>query len=271
MYEKFVRVTDLTDYLFCPRKVYLKRVLGYKEETNYQMLFGRILHEFFDIFNEEEKEIIFEIKENLGFNYILNLYKDYARNLIEYLLEKYLDEINNLKIPIDNLKIDLLSSIEDDIEERARNVYFFIEKNDVYGIELWEYLEPKIRTELEVFSKKYELVGRIDRLEVYKTIVIPYEIKTGKEFKDHIIQLHGYYFLLRDEFPRAKIPYGVLLYMKKKKKKEVKFSKKLLYKILNIRDKIFDILDGKEPERLYSEKCKKCAFYNICYGNRNRH
>jgi hypothetical protein len=61
----FVRVTDITDYIFCPRKVYLKRVLKYSEEDTEQKIFGSIVHSLFDKINEKEKEIIFNIKDLL--------------------------------------------------------------------------------------------------------------------------------------------------------------------------------------------------------------
>jgi len=56
----YVKVTDLTDYSFCPRKVYLKRVLGLREETNYQMFLGRVVHEIFENLNESEDKIVYE-------------------------------------------------------------------------------------------------------------------------------------------------------------------------------------------------------------------
>ncbi|MEM1634530.1 MAG: CRISPR-associated protein Cas4 [Nanopusillaceae archaeon] len=263
----YVRVTDLLDYLFCPRKVYLKRILGLKEETNYQILVGKIVHEIFDFLNENESKIIYEIKDECDFPYVYNIYKNFLDKIYENLIEKYADEIKNLKISLDNLKTDIFSNVLFDIEDRAKLVYQFMITEKLYGIELWEKLEPKIYTELEVISDAYNLIGRIDRIEKYRTIIIPYEIKSGKFSKDHLLQLHAYYLLLRKEFPNYKIPYGIVMYLKNKSKKEIKFFNYKLKKVLELKDKILDILEKQSDPGIIKKinKCKKCFFFNYCY------
>ncbi|MEM4461095.1 MAG: CRISPR-associated protein Cas4 [Nanopusillaceae archaeon] len=263
----YVRVTDLLDYSFCPRKVYLKRILGLKEETNYQILIGRIIHEIFDSLNENESKIVYEIKDECDFPYIFNIYKDFLDNIYENIVEKYLEEIKALKVSLDNLKIDVYSNVLFDIEDRAKIVYQFMNSEKIYGIELWEKLEPKIYTEVEVVSDAYNLVGRIDRIEKYRTIIIPYEIKSGKFSRDHLLQLHAYYLLLRKEFPNYKIPYGIVMYLKNKNKKEIKFSNYKIKNVLEIKDKILNILENRSDPGIIKDikKCQKCFFFNYCY------
>jgi len=265
----YVKVTDLTDYSFCPRKVYLKRVLGLREETNYQMLLGKIIHEIFENLNESEDKIVYEIDDNYDFQYILNLYKDYVSNLFEQLVNKYEEEIKELKIDLNNLKLDVFSNIMFDIEDRAKLVYQYMMTENVYGIELWELLEPKIITELDVRSEAYKLVGRIDRIEKYRNMMIPYEIKSGRFMKDHLIQIHAYYLLLKKEFPNYDIPHGIILYLRNKRKKEVYFSKNMLIRVLDIKDKVEEIIENqKDPGVIKKvDKCSKCAFYRYCYKN----
>jgi len=265
----YVKVTDLTDYLFCPRKVYLKRVLGLKEETNYQILLGKIVHEIFDNLNESEYKIVYKIDEAYDFQYIFNLYKEYVSFLFDRLVEKYESEIELLNIDINNLRLDVFSNVMFDIEDRAKLVYQYMITEDVYGLELWEKLEPKIITELDVRSEAYKLIGRIDRIEKYKKVMIPYEIKSGKFMKDHLIQIHAYYLLLKKEFPNYDIPYGIILYLKKKRKKEVYFSKNMLVKVLDLKDKVEEIIENQRDPGVIKriDKCKRCAFYKYCYGN----
>ncbi|BFI73271.1 hypothetical protein YN1_2580 [Nanoarchaeota archaeon] len=267
--RKFVRVTDITDYIFCPRKVYLKRVLGYEEETTEQKVFGSIVHSIFDNINEKEREIIYNIKENRGFEYILNLYNKFVMDIIEDIIENFKEDIEDLKLDINEIKMKSYSYVIKDIEERAKNVYDFMINNDLYGIELWDKLEPKILTELDVTSLKYRIIGRVDRLEMYKGFIIPYEIKSGFFRREHITQLYTYYLLLKDEFPKYKIEKGYLLYAKDNYKKEIEFrNKKEIDKILEIKDKILDMVENnKDPGKVYKENCKKCLFYNICWKN----
>jgi CRISPR-associated protein Cas4 len=270
--DKFVRVTDITDYMFCPRKVYLKRVLRYEEESTEKKVFGSIVHSIFDNINEKEKEIIYNIKENKGFEYILELYNKFLLEIIDKVIDEFKEEIEKLNMDINTIKIKSFNYISKDIEERAKNVFNFIINNDLYGIELWDGLEPKIMTELDVTSLKYNIVGRVDRLEIYRNFIIPYEIKSGFFKREHITQLYSYYLLLKDEFPKYKIEKGYILYVKDNYKKEIEFkNKKEIERILEIKDKILDMIENKEdPGKNYTEKCKKCLFYNICWKNGNK-
>jgi len=269
----YVRVTDLTDYNFCPRKVYLKRILGLREETNYQIFLGKMIHDIFDNLNESEYKIVYKIDDDYDFQYILNLYKDYVLSLFEDLIKKYNSDIEELKIDLEDLKVNVLSSIMFDIEDRAKLVYQHMRMEGIYGIELWDKLEPKILTEIDVRSEAYNLLGRIDRIEKYKRIMIPYEIKSGKMNRDHLIQIHAYYLLMKKEFPDYDIPHGVILYLKKKEKREVYFSKGILNQVFYIKNKVEDILENSKDPGVIKEldKCKRCAFYKYCYKNdRNR-
>ena len=219
-----IRVTDLIDYLICPRKVYIKRVLGIEEEKTEEMIRGEFIHEFLNIFDKEEEEIVYEILEPLPFEKILNLYKEKALEIIDRLKEKY-------KINFD----DVWNYIEFELIERAKNVYNFMTTYDVYGIELWENLEPKIKSEVELYSERYDLVGRVDRIEIYKSFIVPVEIKTGKERYSylHKIQLAAYKMLLEENFPNKKIEDGYVYYPKTGKKIFVK-SDGYKYKIKEI-------------------------------------
>ncbi len=136
----YVRVTDLTDYKFCPRKIYLKRVLGLREETTYQLLLGKIIHEIFDNLNENEYNIVYKIDDDYEFPYVINLYKEYVCNLFDELVNKYGEEIKELKVDLNKLKLDVFSNIMFDIEDRAKLVYQYMRAREVYGIELWEKL-----------------------------------------------------------------------------------------------------------------------------------
>jgi len=265
----YVRVTDLTDYSFCPRKVYLKRVLGLREETNYQILLGKIVHEIFDNLNESEDKIVYKLDDVYDFQYVLGLYKNYVSSLFEELVKKYEKDINDLNVDINTLKLDVFSNVMFDIEDRAKLVYQYMRAGDVYGIELWEKLEPKILTELDVRSEAYNLIGRVDRIEKYRRMMIPYEIKSGKFMSDHLIQIHAYYLLLKKEFPDYDIPHGILLYLKKKKKKEVYFSRYMLSKVLDLKERVEDIVENQRDPGVIKkmDKCKKCAFYKYCYKN----
>jgi len=264
--NNIVRVTDLTDYLFCPRKIYLKRVLGYKEEKREEAIFGSIVHHIFDRLNESEEEIVYEIEDDVPFEFILNLYERFTSKIIRDSLEKFKEEIKELQMKEEELILDIKKHIYDDIYERAKVVYNTMKLYDAYGILLWDRVEPKIKSELELFSDKYKLVGRIDRVEFYKNFIVPIEIKSGNFSRNHNIQLHAYFLLLKSNYPKYTIDRGVILYTKFRKRKEIVFKQSIIDKIMKIRDEVLDIIEsGKDPGINDKNKCKKCAFYNICW------
>jgi len=248
MIDNFARVTDLIDYLFCPRKIYLKRVLEYEEERKEEAIFGSIIHYIFDKLNESEEEIVYEIEDGVPFDYILNLYEKFANEIIKESLEKFRDEIKELRIKEEELILDIKKHIYEDLYERAKIVYNTMNTYDVYGIVLWDKLEPKIKSELELFSDKYKLIGRIDRVEFYKNFIVPIEIKSGNFSKSHLIQLHAYALLLKSNYPKYIIDRGIILYTKLKKRKEVKLKNKLFDKVIEIRDAVLNIIESqKDP------------------------
>lgn len=273
----YIRATDITDYSYCPRKVYIKRVLKIKEPENEKKIIGSLVHEIYDILNEEEENILMNIKEEIEYNQLLNIYYDFISKKINSILEKNIDIIRKLDLSIEKLKLRILSDISKEIELRAKNVYDFIRKNDLYGIELVYNLDPIIYTEYDVVSNRYDIIGRIDRLEIYRKdkIAIPYELKSGRFNKDHILQLYIYYLLLKDEFKFKdyKISKGYIIYTKDGYKMEIIFRDKGYYvnKILDIIDKIYEILYYKKDPGIINDKnkCLKCEFYKICYGKNN--
>ena len=88
-------VTDITEFLICPIRLYLKKIKGIKKE-NEKMLKGRILHRTFELFYQREKFLWENLSstDQLNYNY---LYKEYnfigmqslARAILEENPEKF--------------------------------------------------------------------------------------------------------------------------------------------------------------------------------------
>jgi CRISPR-associated protein Cas4 len=262
----YVRVTDLNDYLFCPRKVYLKRVLGLKEERGFEAIFGSLIHEIFDRLNECEEEIVYQIDDDYPFDYILNLYEDTAISIANEVINNFSEEIKELQVDRDYLLLKIKKHISEELWERAKNVYDAIQRYNEYGLLLWDKLEPKIYSELELLSDTLKMVGRIDRAEFYSERIVPVEIKSGRFSKSHLLQLHAYALLLKQNYPKYHIDWGVIYYTSSKRKKEVKFSNKLYDKVISLRDEILKIIESETDPGPCSNfnKCKKCALREYC-------
>ncbi len=268
----YIRVTDLVDYLICPRKVYFKLVLGLEEEKREEMLKGEIVHKVFEEFNDKEEEIVYEILEPMPFEKIYNLYYNAFLEILDSVLSSYEEELKEFDLDKEELKLEIIDQFKYEIEDRAKNVYQTMRALDLYGIELWDALEPKIKSEVELLSDDLKLVGRIDRIEFYKDIAIPVEIKTSNRIGFiHKFQLHAYALLIRDNFSYYEIPLGYVYYTKLKKKKEVRFSDKVFKMVIEVRNKILDMIEEqKMPEERNERFCEKCAFKEICLKSKGR-
>ena len=152
-------VTDLSTYLYCPRKLYLQHVLEFQEPPSEILLLGSINHAVFDKINKMDESIVSSIDESTDIKELYN--KTYFTLLKSILKEANLKEFS-LK-PLDVFH-ELWPRFQEEAELRANNVLSFVQTNNIYGKELWEKLTPKYLTEIKLYSEKLELKGIIDRL-----------------------------------------------------------------------------------------------------------
>ena len=267
--KEYVRVTDVIDYLICPRKVFLKRIEGYSEETRYEMLRGEIIHSFFEKLNKLEKDIVYQILDFKPYEAIYKIYKDASLKIIDEILKEKEEEIEKIDANILDLKFDVIFHTEYEIVERALNVYRTMKEKDIYGIELWEELKPKLLSEVEVLSEKERIFGRIDRIEDFGDYINAIEIKTSqKKYPNylHKVQLALYKYLCYENFPRKILKGTYLYYTYSRKKIKIDISNKFINKVLSIKDKVLEILEEKKDPGVQNKKyCSKCSFYPICY------
>ena len=55
----------LSSYMYCPRKLYLERVLKLYEPPKEALVKGSIRHETYDLINKNEEKLVKSIKEKL--------------------------------------------------------------------------------------------------------------------------------------------------------------------------------------------------------------
>lgn len=263
--KDMLNVTDVISYLYCPRILYLKKVLRIKEKTTKQMIKGKVKHEILNLLNRNEKNIIIGINKKLNKEEIKKIYR------LEIL--KIINEVINLNKEIffkyNISKLELIKEIypllEKEIQLRISPVEKMIKKGYL-ELELWEKLPIRYFSEIELFSKRLLLKGRIDRIEINKDI-IPYEIKTKKEvYLEDKLQLTGYCLLLEEKFNRE-INYGFIETENENKKIEI--DNGLKNEFLKILSEVKKIINEKKEIPINSnfKKCVKCNFKNICFSN----
>lgn len=269
-----ISVTLLSSYLYCPRKIFLERVLGMYEPPKDALIKGTVKHLAFEMINDSEERIVKSVKNKEILSEIGNIYeKEYIKILRQAVLKnkKELEKFDvNLKDFFNKTKPIFINLSQ----SRAFNVLSFSEKHNVFGDELWEKLTPKIQSELNIFSPGLELSGIIDQLEIYEHGYVPIELKSGKApredaWHNHKIQLGAYSLLIEEKF-KTNIKEGFIHYIDSDSRRHVPMNVFLKDEVIELRDKVKKLLSEKElPSHCHNQnKCKVCGLYDNCYNER---
>ena len=266
-------VSSLTSYLYCPRKLYLTKVLGFVEPPKGVNVIGALRHDIYDKINKSEREIILSIKKN-NLNSINNLYKEKYELAVRESILKFKPRLEQVNLGINETFETIWPFLEKEFTFRGINVYEFIEESGLLGESLWRKLSPKIESEVKVISQKLELMGIVDRIEIYKGNIIPAEIKTGKAptkglWHGHKIQLATYMILLEEEYG-LEVKGGYVHYLNEDLKFDVIMNPFLKEEVIELIQKVKEMLDSsKIPEKIDSEnKCNACNLKDECYNEK---
>lgn len=258
MIPKLINITDITGYLFCQRKIYLKLIKGIKEPANKKMILGMLRHKIFDDFNKNEQLIVESITKPKSIREIKALYYDSLTSTINKVLSYYSKMLKTWGIgknEFDEVKEKIENEIEIKIESMNKGI-----ENGFLGKELWENLKPKFLTEIELISEKFGLKGRVDRIEISDSI-IPYELKSRENiFDSDKIQLAAYALLLEDNF-KKKIDFGII--ETKTKREEVIINEEMKKHVLEIADKIRNMTNAEITSNF--AKCENCGLKEECF------
>ena len=79
--KTLINISDISSYIFCPRKLYLKKVHGLKEPLNEKMILGMIKHKILELFSKSEENLISSINSIQTKSSLLTLYENSINNL----------------------------------------------------------------------------------------------------------------------------------------------------------------------------------------------
>src|SRR3989338_6214342 len=267
-----ISVTLLSSYLYCSRKLFLEKVLKLEEPPKESLVMGSIRHETYDGINKKEEDIVVSITKRMGLEDIQGLYKREYLKILRKAVTSNKKRLEDVKIGVLDAYKKSFPFIMEESVMRAANIYSFIEKNMVYGKELWEKLTPKIMSELRVESDELKLKGIIDQVHVYDNEYVPFELKTGRTPSDgvwpsHRIQIAAYSLLLQEKFNKQ-IKEGFVVYLFSKEKRHITINTFMKQEVKQILDDIIALLESKElPDFCNNEnKCKKCGLRQTCYN-----
>jgi len=268
-----VTATQLSSYLYCPRKLFLSYVLLVEEPPKQELVKGTIWHETHELINNAEEKIVCSIKTK-NYQEIFDVYRREYSKLLRNAIIKHKSELKDFNISLLDIFTDYWTSFEEEAKEHALNVVKFIDKHDVYGRELWEKLTPKILSEQYFKSIKLKLSGIIDILEMHdingKVTYVPIELKTGKYpdkgmWDGHKMQLAAYMLLLEDD---GKSVNEAAIKYRGAEKRVLQMNTFLKKEVLDLIIKTDKILTSLEPPEYTDNKnkCKNCQFKETCYN-----
>ena len=267
-----ISVSMLSSYLYCPRKLFLQKVLAVEEPPKESLVLGTLRHEIYDFVNQSEEKIVISIKKKIQFNEIITLYKTFYSRALRERVIKNKSRIKEVNLDIVDVFKKTWPLILNEAEIRAKNIFDFIQKCDFYGKELWEKLTPKIISEQRAESEKLQLKGIIDRIEVYENGYVPIELKTGKMPRDgvwpgHRIQIIAYAMLLEEKF-KTNVKEGFVSYLDAKETRHIAINPFMREEIVNLVKEVQELLKNQQPPN-YCEnrnKCTSCGLRETCYN-----
>ncbi len=200
-----ISVTDLSSYLWCPRSLYMQKVMGIEEPPNRLMVMGSLKHEVFEQANGKEQDAFLSVvkgtKEEEAFNIFYKLYID----TLAAGLKRKEGTMEQFGIAKEEAEKEMRLLLFREARDRSSSVLRFAISNDVYGYELWESIVPKVFAEVRVSSKELRLRGIVDKIELFPDKCITHEMKTGKApvtgiWPSHRIQVAAYCMLAERKF-----------------------------------------------------------------------
>ncbi|MEM3126794.1 MAG: CRISPR-associated protein Cas4 [Candidatus Woesearchaeota archaeon] len=268
--QKLIPATSLASYLYCPRKLYLEKVIGLVEINKEAVTKGSIRHYCYELINKNEEEIIKSILTK-DRDEIYFIFKKKYFEFLKSAIEKYKQDLISLGISPEEFFEETNKYMINEAFDRSLAVFNFINKTGLFGEKLWKSFEPKHISELKIEAKELGVRGVIDQIEVYGKNLVPFELKTGKAPSDgvwpgHRMQL-GVYILMLEWEKGKKISYGYINYLDQNKKSIVLMNPFLRMEIFELIEKVKKLLASENLPKKVEQigKCNACALKQRCW------
>lgn len=262
--KKILSVTELSSYIYCPRKFFLERIKGIRKPATQPMIEGSIRHKVVEEFANNEKNFVITLPI-LSKEKIIERFNDLLENLISNIFSNNYQLIQKHKINHKELREKIKTALKNDIELRAESLAKSIQ--NFQGVELWKNLSPKYISEVPVYSENLGLKGRIDRLMISDESIIPYELKTresNKIWPSDEAQLTAYAMLTQEKYNKE-IPLAILEAGNTKHELLIKPEMKAHVKQLVREIQCLYEQEAKAPQFPDSfAKCRACSHKDEC-------
>ena len=252
-----IHVTDLIKLRICPYRFYLEKIEKISLPPTQDMYVGTVFHKILEEIMTREQFIFSTLDDSYSPRQIFDiLYKEYSRVIRNVILRRK-KKLLSLGIDHEQLFTSLREHYRTVAISRAVFMKRCLKRKEI---------EIEIETvEYYIEDPDLDLAGRVDRIEIHKGIPVPVEIKSvEKNYPTdiEILQLTGYALLMERERDMA-IPTGIIEYPSKRFSIEI--SEELRESVLNLRDHAHSILEGVTPEKVRTDRCDSCQFYERCW------
>ncbi|MBU7014736.1 MAG: PD-(D/E)XK nuclease family protein [Theionarchaea archaeon] len=253
-----IQVTDLVMLRLCPYRFYLERIQKKKAPTTQEMYLGTVYHKIAEETVRRDSLIITELKEGCKPRQIFDLlYVEYCRVIRNVILRRK-TKLRSLNIDAENLSQELREFYKEIAIQKALSVKRALEKREE------EVIVGNVEYRIE--DAELELLGRVDRIEIHGDLLLPVEIKTVEKKRptfSEMLQLAGYALLLERERCTV-VNKGIIEYPSTRI--IVDIPDKFKENVVNLRDHALKILAGEVPEKVRTDKCDRCQFFDVCWN-----
>jgi CRISPR-associated protein Cas4 len=252
-----ITVTDLVSYLYCPRKLYAKKRLGYKEPKTKEMVFGTIVHEMVEVVVRDEQDIIKSLKAVTPKSIRDAILSRLGRRFSQLVLKRKKALVQFGQNPMEVYK-RARNIAEVFVDERAKKISSVLVGRGTVAEKLSRFSQNLV--EREVSSEALNLRGRVDMIEVREREWIPIEYKTGappkeRVWKGHQIQVAAYALLLENE--DVVVQKAVVHYLSQNELREVVINPFMKLEVKKLVKKVTQLITQPHPP-------KGCGTCEVC-------
>ncbi|BDH78815.1 hypothetical protein MTTB_01940 [Methanothermobacter tenebrarum] len=237
----------ISEYLFCPFKLYLKEV----DEENIQR--SRMARGAYTSFKDLIGEILPLIRREMGFNEIRDILKGEVERLA----------------PTSEIK----KILEMEAELESIKIKRFMDATGKDGWELKEFIINPSLNNYRIHDDSLELSGNVHRIEIIRGKYYPIKIKVALPpyrgvWDSDALEVAAYALLIEKEF-KSEVLLGFVDYIPVGERRPVIIDQTLREDLLTIIEEIKGVLMGENTptKNLNPRRCEKCNYNNICPEN----
>jgi CRISPR/Cas system-associated exonuclease Cas4 (RecB family) len=252
-----IQVTDLVTLKLCPYRFYLEKIQKKKVPTTQEMYMGTVYHKIAEETVRRESQVITELRPGCKPRQVFDLlYVEYCRVIRNVILRRK-TKLKSLNIDCETLSQELREFYKEVAIQKALSVKKALEKKE----------EEVIVGSVEYYIEDTDLglLGRVDRIEIHGDVLLPVEIKTVEKKRPtfiEMLQLAGYALLLERERCTA-VKKGIIEYPSTRILVDI--PDRLKEYVVKLRDYALQILGGEVPEKVRTDKCDRCHFFEMCW------